>query len=342
MTFLKAFYGEEWNFQKMVKNPILSTNGIRLAHNFIDTSLGDSIGLLFSYSMAKRKQRDDSFNIHPLVHRWARSRLEPEEQKKKATEAFLIVSTAVNKGNRMVQDWDFKRHIIPHIVAVEGRMETVALLDEDLLTGADKLGNVLHKQAQCDKALERYERALAGSEKAMGMDHPGTLTTVHGMASVYRKQGLYDKALEWYERALSGREKALGADHPDTLSVVHNMASVFSKQGQYDKALERYERVLFGSENSPEINHQSTQNTIHRLVNLYKKTGQREKIESLRLRLPLPSGPISRTAIARRADVTSVEMLKRAFGNQTRENESGVEDGDDCETVVPKRRKRTE
>ena len=47
----------------------------------LDSSLTESIRLLLSYSMAKRKRRD-SFSIHPLVHVWARSRLdsEPEEQ----------------------------------------------------------------------------------------------------------------------------------------------------------------------------------------------------------------------------------------------------------------------
>jgi len=37
-------------------------------------------------------------------------RLEPEEQRKKATDVFLIVSTAVTTGAiRVLQDWDFER-----------------------------------------------------------------------------------------------------------------------------------------------------------------------------------------------------------------------------------------
>ena len=65
--------------------------------------------------MAKRKQRDDSFNIHPLVHMWARIRLGSEEQQEKATEAFLVVSTAVTTDEiRVLQDWDFERRIMTH------------------------------------------------------------------------------------------------------------------------------------------------------------------------------------------------------------------------------------
>ncbi|KAF8468787.1 hypothetical protein BDZ91DRAFT_645506, partial [Kalaharituber pfeilii] len=42
---------------------------------------------------------------------------------------------------------------------------------------------IFHEQGQYFKALEWYERALAGSEKTLGAGHPDTLTTVHNMAS---------------------------------------------------------------------------------------------------------------------------------------------------------------
>ena len=41
---------------------------------------------------------------------------------------------------------------------------------------------VFSKQRQYDKALEWYERALAGKEKALGVDNPDTLTVVHSIA----------------------------------------------------------------------------------------------------------------------------------------------------------------
>ena len=53
---------------------------------------------------------------------WARSRLDSkhEEQRKIATEVFLIVSTAVVTSTRRALDWVFERGIMPHITAVEG------------------------------------------------------------------------------------------------------------------------------------------------------------------------------------------------------------------------------
>src|SRR5258706_4087181 len=77
---------------------------------------------------------------------------------------------------------------------------------------------VFNKQGQYDKALTYYERALAGKEKSLGVDHPSTLATVHNMASVFDNQGQYDKALKYYEPALTRSQKSLGVDHPATLT----------------------------------------------------------------------------------------------------------------------------
>jgi len=225
--------------------------------------------------MAKRKQRDDSFHIHPLVHMWARMRLGPEEQRKKATEAFLIVSTSVTTSAiRVLQDWEFERRIMAHIAAVEGHMKTVEMVDQRILMGGYMVGYVYSTHGQYSMALEWYRRVLAGEEKALGVDHLDTLATVHEMALVFRKQGQYSKGLEWYERALAGSEKALGVDHPDTLATVHEMALIFYMQGHYEKALEWYERVLAGYEKASGVDHPSTLATVHNMASIFKRQGQ--------------------------------------------------------------------
>ena len=63
---------------------------------------------------------------------------------------------------------------------------------------------VFDNQGQYDKALENYERALAGKEKSLGVGHPDTLTTVNDMALVFKEQGQYGKALKYLLRASIG------------------------------------------------------------------------------------------------------------------------------------------
>jgi Tfp pilus assembly protein PilF len=60
---------------------------------------------------------------------------------------------------------------------------------------------------------------VEGREKALGKDHPNTLTSVSNLAGVLQYQGKYEAAEEMNRRALEEREKALGKDHPDTLTT---------------------------------------------------------------------------------------------------------------------------
>ena len=69
-------------------------------------------------------------------------------------------------------------------------------------------------------------RALEGREKALGKEHPNTLTSVSNLASVLRYQGKYEEVEEMNRRALEGKEKALGKEHPNTLTSVSNLALV--------------------------------------------------------------------------------------------------------------------
>ena len=242
----------------------------------LDSSLAESIRILFSYSMVKRQQRD-SFSIHPLVHVWARSRLEEQEHQKKATEAFLIVSGAVDTGSRRVaQDWEFERRIMPHITAIEEHIGKVAMAAREALNGGYRLGRIHGHHGQYDKAMEWLRRVLGGMEKTLGDDHPDTLTTVHDLAYLFRAQGQYNKALEWYGRALSGRERVLGVDHPDTLSTVYGMAGIFRVQGQYDKALGWYERALPGAK-AIGVDHTNNLETICDMAQFFRDQGQYDK-----------------------------------------------------------------
>jgi tetratricopeptide (TPR) repeat protein len=58
-----------------------------------------------------------------------------------------------------------------------------------------------------------YQRALQGTEKALGADHISTLKTIIGFGLLYSNQGKLAEAEKMYQRALQGYEKAIGPDH---------------------------------------------------------------------------------------------------------------------------------
>ncbi|KAF8470742.1 P-loop containing nucleoside triphosphate hydrolase protein [Kalaharituber pfeilii] len=251
--------------------------GMKLATN--DTSLTDSIHLLFSYSIAKRTETYDSFNIHPLVHLcilW-KLEMEPDEYQKYAIEAFLMVASGIDvpEGrDREVSDWIFERRNLPHLFAAERQMKYLPLEKEESLAAVDTFHRAYKDHGHYGKAEEMCTALLVADEKLLGTNHSTTLGTIYDMAGVYLDQGRYNQALELYQRALAEYEKSLGADHPSTLNTVNNMAIAYEIQGKYSQALELYQRALAGKEKSLGADHPSTLHTVGNMAIVYDSQGK--------------------------------------------------------------------
>jgi len=124
-----------------------------LANVLIGIDLEESIRILFSYSLAKRSSNDDSFSIHPLVHSWARLRLESEPQKEIdiAREAFELLGSGVcpDEQKMRTDDWIFEQRVMPHIDAVTTHVSKGV----DVQNGASSLGDVYSRHGRYNKAL---------------------------------------------------------------------------------------------------------------------------------------------------------------------------------------------
>jgi formylglycine-generating enzyme required for sulfatase activity len=83
---------------------------------------------------------------------------------------------------------------------------------------------LLSQRGDCAAAEPLCRRVVAGREKALGPDHPDTVTSVHNLALLLYSQGDYDSAHALFRRAVAGFEQSLGSDHDDTLSCINNLA----------------------------------------------------------------------------------------------------------------------
>ncbi|KAF8436972.1 P-loop containing nucleoside triphosphate hydrolase protein [Kalaharituber pfeilii] len=251
--------------------------GMKLATN--DTSLTDSIHLLFSYSIAKRTETYDSFNIHPLVHLcilW-KLEMEPDEYQKYAIEAFLMVASGIDvpEGReREVSDWIFERRNLSHLFAAERQMKYLPLEKEESLAALDTLRRVFEDHGHYGKAEEICTALLVANKKLFGTNHSKILGTIYDMAGVYRNQGKYNQALELYQQVLEWREKSLGPDHLDTLNTISYIAIVYDHQGKYSQALQLYQRALAGSEKALGADHPSTLRTVQNMAIVYQNQGK--------------------------------------------------------------------
>lgn len=88
------------------------------------------------------------------------------------------------------------------------------------------------RQGQFQEAETLHHQVLAIHEKALGMEHPTTATSVSSLGNVYYLQGRFPEAEKLYRRALEIREKVLGADHADVATSLNNLANAMQELGR--------------------------------------------------------------------------------------------------------------
>lgn len=88
------------------------------------------------------------------------------------------------------------------------------------------LALVLQSQGKYEAAEAMNRRALEGYEKALGNEHPDTLTNVYYLAFLLHRWGRYDEAILLYKRASSGYTTTLGPDHPTTQACLDHQISL--------------------------------------------------------------------------------------------------------------------
>jgi tetratricopeptide (TPR) repeat protein len=81
-----------------------------------------------------------------------------------------------------------------------------------------------------DRAIQYYEKALAGDLKTFGSDHPDVASDWNNLGMAWQALGKYDKAIQYYEKALKIFEEFLGKDHPKTKIVRENLAAAKQKK----------------------------------------------------------------------------------------------------------------
>ncbi|KAF8241266.1 hypothetical protein K440DRAFT_633246, partial [Wilcoxina mikolae CBS 423.85] len=224
----------------------------------------DALEQIFTLSLAKRKASDDSFWIHPVVHVWARERLDSHAKQTKIGEAVILCGQLYqDTTEKLSSQWVFERRIWSHILSVQSYFVALPIAQygvcdrEVLLDAATDLGLLFNDHGYYNQSMAILESSLATHEHFQGSDHSSTLRTIVGLAEAFRMNSEYGKALEYYHRALGSYEKTLGKDHLSTLTTVHNMAVIFKQQGENDKALEWYRRALDGYEKTLGKDHPS-------------------------------------------------------------------------------------
>jgi non-specific serine/threonine protein kinase/serine/threonine-protein kinase len=80
--------------------------------------------------------------------------------------------------------------------------------------------------------------------RALGSEHPDTLTSMEYMAELLRARGKYAEAEKLHRQTLQARQRVLGPEHSDTIRSMNGLANALFYQGKYAEATRLHAETL--------------------------------------------------------------------------------------------------
>ncbi|KAF3908481.1 Nephrocystin-3 [Orbilia brochopaga] len=246
----------------------------------------EKLSLLASYSLIKRTQFG-AFSVHPVVHTWARERLDTEDRLPVVENAFNVIGRALCRKQllRSSSKWDGReeRRIVAHLEGFDRYSGPIFLkfLDyketrpKKLITynAMHRIGLVFDQERKYDKAMKWTERALAGFIMVLGKSNSATMTVTNDVAQILSHQGNYQEAMKKSEEVLAWLEAHSDQDSLSHLSVVGNLANNLRSQGKYDESMQLYKRALAGYEKARGLDARNTLNAVNSIAGTLVELG---------------------------------------------------------------------
>ncbi|CAF1146240.1 unnamed protein product [Adineta steineri] len=143
-----------------------------------------------------------------------------------------------------------------------------------------QLGGIKDDQGEHQEALTYYKKSLAIYQKIHPSNHPDLGASYKNIGIVYKNMGDYPKALSYYEKGLAIRQQSLPSNHPDLGGSYKNIGGVYKNMGDYSKALSSYEKGLAIKQQSLPSNHPSLASSYNDIGVVYENMGNYSKAHS--------------------------------------------------------------
>src|SRR5256886_1569104 len=192
-----------------------------LNNHYQDDDMGgdfeDDLHTLSSYSLIGTNLDGNVFEMHRLVQfstkTWLALNGELERWKEKY---IMIIDEAFPLG--LYENWKTCQEFFPHAELILAYQPT----NKDYIA---QWASVLFKAAwyagdrgRCKEAEELNAQVMEACERALGQEHPATLSSMANLASTYRSQGRWKEAEELEMQVMETSLRVLGPEHPSTLT----------------------------------------------------------------------------------------------------------------------------
>jgi serine/threonine protein kinase len=148
----------------------------------------------------------------------------------------------------------------------------------------DSTNQLSYVMAQLGKPAdaEKLMRATTASEeRALGANHPTTLTGKHFLAFAVLSEGRYDEADEIERGVLAAMRGSLGAEHAETILAMNLMANIDKERGNLPEAEKLYREAMTTSRRVLGPQSQITLVATSNLASVLRDEGNRVEAEQM-------------------------------------------------------------
>ena len=218
---------------------------------------------LYSFSLISYDGKNDSFSLHPVVHAWARDRLERGGQGLWAHVALNVLTESVllPPQDAGVTHEEYRRDILPHLdlclraspvqifdyaarfggfrfpIALIFQHTWLLVFREQVLKAA-KCGYVYAERGRFKEAAELLSRVKDALIKSRGYQDESTMRAMLALGATYWGLGRLKEAVALQSIVVEARKKSSGLNHSQTLSAMDQLGRSFWLNGQYKDALD--------------------------------------------------------------------------------------------------------
>ena len=245
---------------------------------------------LCSFSLISYDGKDDSFSLHPMVHSWARDRLDSGEQALWVQVALNVMAESIQLPPSDVGQphEDFRRDILAHLDLCLQACP-VQILDYEALFGglklpialllqhtwlfvfrqqamiAAKFGYVYAERGRFHEAAVLLAKVKDALVQSRGYQNDMTMKTMLGLAGTYWGLGRLEEAVSLQKIVVDARTRTLGPEHEETLSAMDQLGRSHWLNGQYNEALELQTVTVERAKSKLGSNHEATLMAIDNL-----------------------------------------------------------------------------
>jgi Tetratricopeptide repeat len=207
----------------------------------------DAIAALSQYSLVSPAAAGQ-VKVHRLVQRITIARMPEELAGSWRQAAAAVIEAAIPADPDHPDNWPDFAALLPHVQA--------ALTDDSL--GMSKVARYLGSSGSSAAARDLCQRVVDAQSRALGPEHPSTLTAREGLASFTADTGDVAGARDQYAALLPVMERVLGPEHPHALTTRGNFAHITGVAGDVAGARDEYAALLSVTERVSGPEHPST------------------------------------------------------------------------------------